>query len=68
MVAPASPKFASLMGAMWINLPSGTVPTSKSSATKTYLPHYQTPLKFAPEWGIFLLGKFGTKTIEAAIF
>ena len=46
---------------MWTTMLSSIAPTSKSSATdpsETYLPHYQTPLKFAPEWGIFLLGKF----------
>ena len=26
--------------------------------SETYLPHYQTPLKFAPKWGIFLPRKF----------
>ena len=46
---------------MCMKMPSRIAPTSRSSATdpsKTYLPHYQTPLKIAPEWGIFLLGKF----------
>ena len=46
---------------MWTTMLSSIAPTSKSSATdpsETYLPHFQTPLKFAPEWGIFWLGKF----------
>ena len=36
--------------------------------SETYLPHYQTPLKFAPEWGIFLLGKFGGIRVFFVIF
>jgi hypothetical protein len=50
---------------------STNAPMPRSSATdpsETYLLHFQTPLKFAPEWGIFFAWKVWRNTGILIIF